>query len=151
MGSFRNAARKNLMALSDEMQRMLDDFLACKSPMNVALHPVWRPATDVFETDSHIVIRMDIAGMNEKDIVVTFHPQLCNLRISGRRVEGCCGRKIACSQMEIIYGAFQRDIELPRGINASGISRSYSNGFLEIVIPKQSPSGVRRVPIKVQK
>jgi len=150
MGTFRNPARKSLMALSTEMQRMLDEFLACKNPMNIVLHPIWRPATDVLETESHIVVKIDIAGMKEKDITVTFHPKMFHLRISGRRVEECSGRKIACSQMEIVYGAFQRHIELPRGIDANGITRSYKDGFLEILIPKETSARVRKVPIKVR-
>ena len=150
MGSFRNAGRKNLMALSDEMQRLLDDFLTCKSPMNLVFQPVWRPATDVFETDNHILVRMDIAGMSEKDISVTFHPQAFTLRISGRRVEAGAGRKISCSQMEIAYGAFQRDIGLPRGVNPNGITRTYSNGFLEILIPKAPAAMAKKITVRVQ-
>jgi HSP20 family protein len=151
MGSFHDSTRRQLAALSDEMQRMLDEFLACKSPANIAVKPVWRPATDVYETEKHIVIRMDIAGMNEKDIGVALHPNSLILRISGRRVDCCPEPKIGFSQMEVIYGTFQRDIQLPRGINPEGITRSYANGMLEILIPKAQSVRSRKITITVRK
>ncbi len=151
MGSFRNPAKRTLSTLTDEMQRLLDDFLACKSPVNLVFHAAWRPPTDVFETDEHIVVKMDIAGVNEKDVQIVFHPELSRLRIVGRRTDGYAGRKVRCSQMEIVYGGFQREVELPRYINANAITRTYVNGFLEVVIPKQAAARTRKVPIKVQK
>ena len=150
MGTIEDVARRRLAALSEEMQRMLDDFLACKSPMSILKKPVWRPATDVFETDRHIVIRMEIAGMNEKEIEVTFCPDTATLKISGRRVDGYEEPKIGFSQMEIIYGAFQRDLQLPRGIDGNGVTRSYTNGMLEILVPKVRVARTRKVPIKIE-
>lgn len=150
MGSFRNSARRQLMALSEEMQRLLDEFLACRHPLNVMLQPVWRPPTDVFETDTHVVIKMDIAGMNERDIEVTFCPQTLILRISGKRSDGHAGRKLACQQMEIIYGNFMREIELPENIDPQGITRGYRNGFLEILVPKRREIPTRKITIKIQ-
>ena len=108
MGTLEDIARKRLATLSEEMQRMLDDFLACKSPMRMLKRPVWHPATDVFETEQHVVIRMEIAGMNDKEIEVTFYPESSTMKISGRRVDGYGEPKIGFSQMEIIYGAFER-------------------------------------------
>jgi HSP20 family protein len=129
---------------------MLDDFLACKSPMRMLKRPVWHPATDVFETEQHVVIRMEIAGMNDKEIEVTFYPESSTMKISGRRVDGYGEPKIGFSQMEIIYGAFEREILLPRGVDGNGITRSYTNGLLEILVPKIRAARTRKVPIKVE-
>jgi HSP20 family molecular chaperone IbpA len=43
----------------------------------------------------------------------------------------------AYHQMEIPYGKFVVDIELPVGVNTEGASADYKDGFLTINLPKE--------------
>lgn len=104
----------------------------------------FRPPFDIYETDEHIVIKVEIAGMREEEIAVSVDGQ--NLRISGRR--GDSGGKLAYQRMEINYGDFELDIRLPSLHDESRIEASYERGFLILQIPKTALC--RHVPITTQ-
>ena len=47
------------------------------------------------------------------------------------------------------YGAFQRSLTLPEGVDAEAISASFDRGVLEVRIPKPEQKKPRRVAISV--
>jgi HSP20 family molecular chaperone IbpA len=101
----------------------------------------FRPAFDVYETDRHIVIKVEIAGMREEDFDISLDGQV--LHIGG--VRGDSGDKLAYQHMEINYGEFRLDIRLPFAVDQSSIEAFYERGFLSVLVPRQPES--RRVPI----
>jgi len=101
---------------------------------------VWRPPTDVYETDDCIVVKVEIAGMDESDFEISLDAR--RLIISGMRRDPA--PKLGYQQMEILYGQFETGVQLPRAIDEEGIEATYHNGFLSISLPKAGP---RRVPI----
>lgn len=96
---------------------------------------VWRPPTDVFETEDGVVVRVEIAGMVENDFSIILDGRYLSVR--GQRSDILERR--AYHQMEIRFGEFVTDIELPHQISASEIEAIYSNGFLQIRLPKARP------------
>jgi len=96
---------------------------------------VWRPPTDVFETDEAVVVRVEIAGMQENDFSIIIDGRLLSIR--GLRSDVLERR--AYHQMEIRFGEFATDVELPYQISVSEIEAVYSNGFLQIRLPKARP------------
>lgn len=99
---------------------------------------VWRPPTDVFELENALVVRMEIAGMREADFSIIYDGRF--LMIHGTRTEA--PEKRAFYQMEVPFGEFGVDIELPYAVEAGGIEAFYSNGFLRVVLPKARPQKV---------
>jgi len=106
----------------------------------------WEPATDIVETDSEIVVVVDIAGMNGKDISVVTDGTI--LRISGtRRSMNAPGVK-QFHMLEIQCGFFERAIELPSRVDPAKVSAHYTKGLLQIRIRKLNPSEyVKKVEI----
>ena len=96
---------------------------------------VWRPPTDVFETEEYIIVRVEIAGMREEDFAISLDDR--RLMISGVRPDQ--PERRAFYQMEIPYGEFSTEVELPVSIIAERIEAVYCNGFLKIRMPKASP------------
>jgi HSP20 family protein len=96
---------------------------------------IWRPPTDVFETEDTLVVRIEIAGMVEADFTIVIDERY--LMIRGVRAEAAERR--AYHQMEIRFGEFGADIELPYPVAVNEISAVYSNGFLRVVMPKARP------------
>jgi HSP20 family protein len=45
-------------------------------------------------------------------------------------------------QMEIQFGEFNTEVELPYPVNAEEIAANYRDGFLRIVLPKARPHSV---------
>lgn len=103
---------------------------------------VWRPPTDVFETDDSVVVIVEIAGLAEGDFEISLDGRL--LIVSGERHDPA--EKLAYQQMEIRYGRFRTELHVPWALESSGQSASYEDGFLRIMLRKAQS---RRVPVKV--
>lgn len=106
----------------------------------------WVPNTDVYSTESGLVIKVELAGMRSENLEITVEGQ--RLRIAGTRPDGCRAPKCSFLVMEINYGPFESVLELPAGYDLNHAKASYVNGFLRIDVPiAQSQSKVSKVPI----
>ncbi|MFZ5809440.1 MAG: Hsp20/alpha crystallin family protein [Chloroflexota bacterium] len=99
---------------------------------------VWRPPTDVYETDEGLVVRIEVAGMNENDFSILVDGRYLSVR--GVRTEA--PERRAYHQMEIRFGEFMSDIELPFEIDTEKIEAVYQSGFLRIILPKKAPQHI---------
>lgn len=96
----------------------------------------WRPPTDLYETEELVVIRIEIAGIKEKDFTITLRNR--RLVISGIRSD--VSERRAYHQMEIPFGEFAVEIEIPFPIHHEQILSNYQDGFLRIILPKTHPN-----------
>ena len=95
----------------------------------------WRPPTDVYVTEDAIIVRVEIAGMSDGEFVISLDGQLLTIR--GIRPDSAARR--AYHQMEIHFGEFRIDVELPWPVDADGIDADYNDGFLSLVLPRLKP------------
>ena len=94
---------------------------------------IWRPPTDVYETEENVVVKMEIAGMRDEDLEVAMQDNL--LLISGNRSDS--QERKAYHQMEIPFGKFSVGIELSVHVDADNATAEYKDGFLIIQLPKE--------------
>jgi HSP20 family protein len=139
-----------LSGISRDMQRLLEDFIACKNPQAAISHLGWKPATDIFETERAIVVRMDIAAVTPNEVLLGFDSRTNTLTIAGKRTDKRREPKIGYHQMEIIYGPFHRRIVIPKPVDVDNVSTSYENGFLEITFPKTEQPKAKTVTIRIR-
>jgi HSP20 family protein len=66
----------------------------------------WIPNTDVYTTDTGLVIKVELAGMKSENLEITVEGH--RLRISGSRPDVCRAHKCNFLVMEISYGPFER-------------------------------------------
>ena len=97
----------------------------------------WVPNTDVYASDSGLVIKVELAGMRSENLEITVEGK--RLRISGDRPDTCRAHKASFLVMEINYGPFESVLELPNGYDLSQARASYLNGFLRIDVPPATP------------
>ena len=107
----------------------------------------WEPNTDVYATDSGLVIKVELAGMRSENLEITVEDN--RLRISGNRPDGCRAPKCSFIAMAINYGPFETVLELPSGYDLSQARAAYLNGFLRIDVPlaAQPHSKITKVTI----
>ncbi len=99
----------------------------------------WRPPTDVTETKTHIVVTVEIPGMEDAEFNITLQGK--QLVVSGIR-ERRSGIR-AFHQMEISYGEFTTEVKLPSLVESEAVDANYADGFLTVHLPKQR----RHIPI----
>lgn len=122
-----------------EMDRLYHEMLAPGRWVVVRHAHAWRPPTDVYETDEHVVIRVEIAGVKETDFSVSLVDRV--LVITGARRDP--SPKVAYHQMEIHYGEFRTEVYLHWAIEEDAIEATYAEGFLKVKLPKARQRRVR--------
>jgi HSP20 family protein len=127
---------KSFWYLSDDPQNMTSEN--CRWRITTRQHG-WRPPTDMFETEEAVIVRVEIAGMSEGEFTILLEEQVLTVR--GVRPDS--GERRAYHQMEIAFGEFSTEVEIPYPINAQEIEAIYQDGFLRIVLPKARPYQVR--------
>jgi HSP20 family protein len=70
----------------------------------------WVPNTDVYVTDTGLVIKVELAGMKSNSLEITVEGN--RIRISGNRPDCCRASKCSFLVMEISYGTFESVLEL---------------------------------------
>lgn len=102
---------------------------------------VWHPPTDVYELDEHVVIKVEIAGMDSQDLDITLAGR--HITISGHRQDPA--GKVTYHNMEVHYGEFRTDIQVTWPVDESAVEAVYEDGFLYVRVPKAKG---RRVQIQ---
>ncbi|KGP62578.1 hypothetical protein EP47_01340 [Legionella norrlandica] len=90
----------------------------------------WRPPIDIYETDSAVIVKAEIAGIKLDDFNISFSDHV--LTICGRRKDTEAKLNYHC--LEIPYGEFQVRIFIPN-VNDNFTTR-YENGYLYVALPK---------------
>ena len=111
---------------------------------SVRMRRIWRPPTDVYETEDHIIVKVEIPGMRKEDFEITLADR--QLVIAGHRrfPEGKC----VYHNMEIHYGAFRTEVRIDRAMGDAPIEATYENGFLFVRLPKAEK---HRIQVRVAK
>ncbi len=106
----------------------------------ISSHPhAWRPPTDVYERDDSMVVRVEIAGMNDNDFSISLEQNI--LLVRGNRQD--VNERRAYHQMEINFGEFYTAVEFQVPLDVEHVQAEYHNGFLWIVLPKMQPKIIK--------
>ena len=105
----------------------------------------WRPDVDVFETDTSVVVRAELAGVRNDDLRVTVDGEILRIRGVRRVPEPSDVRRL--HQMEVATGPFERTVKIPIAFQRDAVSAHLADGFLTVTLPKRVPVR-RRVEIE---
>jgi HSP20 family molecular chaperone IbpA len=98
---------------------------------------VWQPPADVCETETAFVVKVELAGMRDAEISITFDER--SLRIEGQRAEQRDESLRCYHQIGVSYGAFAVEVFLARPFDYDHVTAHYDDGFLFVELPK--PNG----------
>ncbi len=135
----------------DQLFRRVFDSASMLTPYQPgtrALGSGWTPAVDVFHREGDLVIRAELPGVNpEEDVEIYLRDNV--LTVKGERRQEARHENGGTSRFESAYGAFERSVVLPQGVNPEDITATYENGILEVVVPgvAQLTAG-KRIPIQ---
>ena len=96
----------------------------------------WQPDVDIFETETAVVVRAELAGVSRGDVRVTVDQNV--LRIRGVR-EGAGEGVQRLHQMEIASGPFERSLRLPVDIDPDRVTARLEEGLLTVTLGRRQP------------
>ena len=136
---------REIGSLQDDMQRLMRTLVGGQANGETAR--TWVPAVDVWETENELVYAFDLPGLEKDKVSVEIEDNV--LTVSGERERTHEVKEDRFYRYERRFGAFQRAIGLPQGVNEDQISADFKEGVLEIHVPKPEEAKPRRIQIGV--
>jgi HSP20 family protein len=104
------------------------------------------PAIDVSEDEKVLTLRVDVPGLEAKDIDVEVSGN--RLTVEGFREEEATEKNGGVKRHERRTGRFQRSLTLPSYVDADKVDARYDKGILTVTLPKIPGKEPRRVHVK---
>ncbi len=130
-----------LRALARTMDRIFEDLFGEEESVGA-----WLPEVDVYETEDAHFIKVDLPGVDPKDVKVEVRDNV--LTISGSRTEEREQQSAHFHRRERYTGSFQRSFQLPSTVDTQKIEAEYRNGVLTIRLPKVQEARAREIRVK---
>lgn len=106
------------------------------------------PAVDIEETEENIVVKVELPGVDPKDVEVSLRNDVLTIR--GEKRQESEQKEGNYHRTERRYGSFTREIRLPMGFDASKIEAKAHNGVLRVCLPKSEKSKPTRIEVKTE-
>lgn len=107
---------------------------------------VWAPKVDIIEEDKQFLVKLDIPGVQPKDIEININKNV--LTIKGERETEHKEKKENYVRYERSKGSFYRRIILPEMVENEKITAKSDNGVLVITIPKADKGASRKIKVE---
>jgi HSP20 family protein len=145
----------------------LDPVHALQSDINRAFEDFWRgfgpphpgalstefpnpslPPIDLHETDRQVEVLVELPGMEEKDIDVSVAEG--TLMIRGEHKSERESKDKGYIRRERSFGAIERMVPLPDGLDLDATKATFKNGVLSVMIPKtaEARDAVKRISVR---
>ena len=105
----------------------------------------WMPAADVTEASDHVDIRLDLPGLERKDIEIT--TENGQLLISGNREETKLDEGAGRVRRERRFGSFSRRFSVGDRFELEKVTAEYRDGVLHVRVPKREAAVAKRIEI----
>jgi HSP20 family protein len=141
---YRRLSYRYAVVMATSRSRPFADIWSRPTP-SVGLAQPWRPATDVLETTSEVVVTVELAGVDHEQLdVLLFEDALI---VDGERRLPPAHAAGVFHAAEIRQGQFHLEIRLPASIDPDQVDARYEHGLLEMrflkrAAPKGSPISI---------
>ena len=106
----------------------------------------WQPKVDIVEEDKQFLVKVDIPGVDPKDISVHLDNNI--LTIKGEKESEHKEKKDNFIRYERSKGSFYRRIMLPEMVDGDKITAKGKNGVLTINIPKSEKGVAKKIEVQ---
>jgi HSP20 family protein len=105
------------------------------------------PAVDVYEDEHKVTLKIEVPGIEEKDIDVQIENNV--LTVHGERKIEKEEKEENYRRVERQYGSFTRTFTLPTTVDTESVSATYDKGVLKIALPKKAEAKPKQIKVNV--
>ena len=105
------------------------------------------PLVDVYEDEHNITLKIEVPGIDEKDIDVQIENN--TLTVHGERKFEKEEKEENYRRVERQYGSFTRSFTLPNTVDAEQVQAHYDKGVLKIQLAKKAEAKPKQIKVKV--
>src|SRR5580700_3816269 len=105
------------------------------------------PAVDVYEDEKKVVLKLEVPGIEEKDLDVSVEKN--TLTVKGERKFEKEEKEENFHRIERRYGSFYRAFTLPSTVDTEHVGASYNAGVLKLEMTKKPEAQPKQIKINV--
>lgn len=139
---------REIESLRREMDTLWNSFLDYRPSVMGWKGQDWLPATDIVESKDNILVRIELPGLEPKDIKVSLTDD--RLTISGERKQEEEEKEENFYRLERHSGSFSRTYRLPALVKKDAIDAVFEKGVLSITLPKLEEERQKQIEITVK-
>ncbi len=140
---------RELATLQDRMNRLFNEQFSTYSGDDSLTAGSFVPPVDVYEDEHGIELKMEVPGIEEKDIDIRLENNV--LTVSGQRQLSKEEKEENFHRIERHYGSFSRSFTLPNTVDTEKVSATYDKGVLKIGLFKRAEAKPKQIKIQVGK
>lgn len=106
----------------------------------------WGPRMDLAETDNDVTVKVEVPGIDPKDIDINVTGDVLTVR--GEKRQESERKDANVVFMERQYGSFSRSVHLPTSVDPEKIDAVYKDGVLTITMGKLPGARPKKVSVR---
>jgi HSP20 family protein len=139
---------RNVATLQERINRLFEDsFPHSQNTQDDLAVCAWRPDVDIYETDSGVVIKVDLPGVRKEDVSVEVKDNILTLR--GERQETSEIPENRYYRRERTCGNFMRAFTLQAPVTPDKIKATFKDGVLKVSLPRPEEEVPRQVKVNI--
>jgi len=105
------------------------------------------PAVDVYEDEKKVVLKLEVPGIDEKDLDVSVENH--TLTVKGERKFDKEEKEQNFHRIERRYGSFYRAFTLPQTVDTENVKASYTAGVLKLELVKRPEAQPKQIKVNI--
>ena len=138
---------REFSSLQDRMNRLFQDSFGRDVREEALSTATFAPPVDVYEDEHKITLKIEVPGIEEKDIDVRIENN--TLTVHGERKFEKEEKEENFRRVERQYGSFTRTFTLPSTVDAEKVQADYEKGILKIQLPKKAEAKPKQIKVNV--
>jgi HSP20 family protein len=131
----------------NRMNRLFRESYSPEAPEEALTTTSFAPPVDIYEDEHTITLKMEVPGIDEKDIDVRIENNM--LTVHGERKIEKDEKEENFRRIERQYGSFTRSFTLPSSVDPAQVIAHYDQGVLKISLAKKAESKPKQIKINV--
>ncbi len=107
-----------------------------------------KPSLDMIDKKDRLIVKAELPGINIDDVKISILDGVLNIK--GETKEEKNIEKDEYYYSEITKGTYERSVRLPHKVKESKIKATYTDGILEVELPKAEESKPKEIKVKVE-
>jgi HSP20 family protein len=137
---------REFSTLQDRMNRLFRETQGNSQEESLTTSS-FAPAVDVYEDEHNVTLKIEVPGIEEKDIDVRIENN--TLTVHGERKIEKEEKEENYRRVERQYGSFTRTFNLPPTVDAEKVQADYDKGVLKITLPKKAEAKPKQIKVNV--
>jgi HSP20 family protein len=138
---------RELSTLQDRINRAFRDSYREGRQDESLTSSSFAPAVDVYEDEHNVTLKIEVPGVDEKDISVNLENN--TLTVHGERKIEKEEKEENYRRVERQYGSFTRTFTLPTTVDSEKVSATYDKGVLKVTLPKKAEAKPKQIKVNV--